>query len=111
MIVYPVERGLVVVKRVSITQAKAQLSALVAEVAYGGQHIIIERRGKPLAALVSMSDLEQLESEHATSDQPRGALALVGAWRDVPDEEIELLISDIYRARERDTGRPVHLEA
>lgn len=98
-------------RKVSAAQAKAQLSALVVEVAYGGQHIVIERRGKPLAALVSIGDLEHLESEHATSDQPRGALALVGAWRDVPDEEIGLLISDIYRARERDTGRPVHLEA
>ena len=98
-------------KKVSAAQAKAQLSALVAEVAYGGQHIVIERRGKPLAALVSIREMEHLESEHATSVQPRGALALVGAWRDVPDEEIELLISDIYRARERDTGRPVNLEA
>ncbi|MBF8264558.1 MAG: Antitoxin [Dehalococcoidia bacterium] len=98
-------------RKVSAAQAKAQLSALVAEVAYGGQHIIIERRGKPLAALVSMRDLEHLEGEHATFAQPRGALALVGAWRDVSDEEIELLIFDIYRTRERDTGRPVHLEA
>ncbi len=97
-------------RKVSAAQAKAHLSALVAEVAYGGQHIVIERRGKPLAALVSMGDLEHLKSEHATSDQPRGALALLGAWRDVPDEEIESLISDIYRGREQDTGRPVHLE-
>ncbi|MBI4288714.1 MAG: type II toxin-antitoxin system Phd/YefM family antitoxin [Chloroflexi bacterium] len=99
------------VRKVSAAQAKAQFSALVAEVAYGGQHIIIERRGKPLAALVSMRDLEHLEGERAASAQPRGALALVGAWRDIPDKEIESLLSDIYRARERDTGRPVSLEA
>jgi hypothetical protein len=52
-----------------------------------------------------------LEQGRATSGQPRGALALVGAWRDVPDEEINALISGIYSARERDLGRPVNVEA
>jgi prevent-host-death family protein len=98
------------VKKVSAAEAKAKLSALVAEVAFGGQCVVIERRGKPLAALVSMSDLARLERGHATSSQPRGALALVGAWRDVPDEEINALISGIYTAREQDLGRPVKVE-
>ncbi|MEW6033995.1 MAG: type II toxin-antitoxin system Phd/YefM family antitoxin [Chloroflexota bacterium] len=98
-------------KKVSAAQAKAQLSALVAEVAYGGQHIVIERRGKPLAALVSLGDLERLEQGRAGSERPRGALALVGAWRDVPDGKLEVLVSDIYAARERDRGRPVKLGA
>lgn len=98
-------------KRVSAAQAKAQFSALVAEVAFGGQHVVIERRGKPLAALVSVSDLEQLEQGRAASAQPRGALALVGAWREVPDEELDALVAEIYGDRERDRGRPLKLEA
>jgi prevent-host-death family protein len=97
-------------KRVSAAQAKSNFATLVAEVAFGGQYVIIERRGKPLAALVSLADLERLEQEHATAARPTGALALVGAWRDVPDEELEALVSDIYAARERDNGRPVNLE-
>jgi prevent-host-death family protein len=97
-------------KRVSAAQAKANFATLVAEVAFGGQCIIIERRGKPLAALVSLADLERLEQEHATSARPTGALALVGAWRDVPDEELDAVVSDIYATRERDKGRPVNLE-
>ena len=99
------------VKRVSAAQAKAQLSALASEAAYGGQHIIIERRGRPLAALVSISDLERLERERATSSRPLGALALVGAWRDIEDWDLELLVEEIYSQRERDLGRPVELEA
>ena len=99
------------VKRVSAAQAKAQLSALAAEVAYGGQHVIIERRGKPLAALVSVGDLERLEQDQATSARPRGALALVGAWREVKNRELESLIAGIYAQREKDKGRPVTLEA
>ena len=98
-------------KRVSAAQAKAQLSALVAEVAYGGQHFIIERRGKPLAALVSVNDLERLEQGRPTSARPLGALALVGAWRGVKDRDVDALIADIYAARKRDRGRGVKLEA
>ena len=98
-------------KRVSAAEAKAKLSALVAEVAFGRQHIIIERRGKALAAMVSLSDLEYLEGGRAISSHPTGALSLVGAWKDMPDEDMETLIEDIYKARERDIGRLVRLEA
>ena len=47
--------------RVSVAQAKAELSALMAAVAYQGQRVVIERRGKPMAALVSVDDLEQID--------------------------------------------------
>ena len=93
-------------KRVSAAQAKAQLSALAAEVAYGGQHVIIERRGKPLVALVSVGDLELLEQDRATSARPQGALALVGTWREVNDKDLESLVEDMYAEREKDTGTP-----
>lgn len=96
--------------RVSVAQAKAELSALMAAVAYQGQRVVIERRGKPMAALVSVDDLEQIDSERATSARPRGALALIGAWGDLGDREIEAMVADIYAAREQDTGRPVELE-
>ena len=97
-------------EKVSAAQAKAQLSALMAAVAYGGKHFIIERRGKPLAALVSVEDLERLEQGQAASAESPGFLALVGAWRDVGDEEIDALVAHIYAEREKDMGRPVELE-
>ncbi len=97
-------------KRVSAAEAKAKLSALVAEVAYAGQHVVIERRGRALAALVSIADLERLEAERPEAARPRGALALAGAWRDVPDEALDALISDIYVARAKDKGREVIVE-
>ena len=96
--------------RVSVAQAKAELSALMAAVAYQGQRVVVERRGKPMAALVSVDDLEQIDGERATSARPRGALALIGAWGDLGDREIEAMVADIYAAREQDTGRPVELE-
>lgn len=95
--------------RVSVAKAKAELSALMAAVAYQGRHVIIERRGRPMAALVSVDDLEQIGRERAASTRPRGALALIGAWSDVDDREIDAIVADIYAAREQDTGRHVDL--
>ncbi|MCY4113025.1 MAG: type II toxin-antitoxin system Phd/YefM family antitoxin [Chloroflexi bacterium] len=97
-------------RRVSVARAKAELSALMAAVAYQGQHVVIERRGRPMAALVSVDDLDRIEAERATSARPRGALALVRAWEDVGDSEIDAMIADIYAAREQDTGREVALD-
>lgn len=45
------------VKKVSASEAKAQLAELVLGVAYRGDRVVIERRGKPVAALVSVEDL------------------------------------------------------
>ena len=98
------------VKRVSAAQAKAQLSALVAEVAYAGQHVIIERRGKPLAALVSVEDLERLEQDREASLRPQGALALVGAWPDIEEPDLELPVEEIFSQRHQDLGRLVELD-
>ena len=99
-----------VFKKISAAKAKAQFSSLLAEVAYGGQPIVIERRGKPFAALVSVEDLRQLEQYRTTSARPQGALALVGAWRAIEDVDMDALIVDIYVQREKDMGRPVELE-
>ncbi len=105
----------VVVKKVRVTEAKAHLSALMARAGYAGERYLIERRGKPLAALVGVEDLERLEAERGglhSRSRPRGALALVGAWGEfVEDGEIDTMLEEIYAARERDSGRPVDLEA
>ena len=52
---------------------------------------------------------ERIEDIEALPDHAEGALALVGAWHEVPDEEMDELIRGIYLARERDLGRPVDL--
>ncbi|MHB8620695.1 MAG: type II toxin-antitoxin system Phd/YefM family antitoxin, partial [Chloroflexota bacterium] len=95
-------------KPVSSAMAKAHLSELVAGIAHGGDRYVIQRHGRAAAALVSMQDLERLEAA-TVGRQARGALALVGAWREVDEREFDSLVADIYRERERDTGRPVEL--
>ena len=42
--------------------------------------------------------------------KPEGALALLGAWGELDDDEVDALIEEIYASRRRDIGRPVELE-
>ena len=98
-------------KRVTAAQAKAHLSALVAEVAHGGGPVIIERRGKPQAAIVGLGDLPPLAGEEPAAPAAHWALALVGALSDVPAAEIDALVAEIYRQRQAERGRPVELGA
>ena len=95
--------------RVSTAQAKAGLSALITNAA-NGQRVVIERRGKPLAALVGMEDLQLIKREAPTAPHPQGALALIGAWGELDDDELDSLVNDIYAQRLEDTGRRVDVE-
>ena len=99
-----------VAEKVRVTDAKAHLSELMARVGYGGERFIIERRGRPLAALVGVEDLERLEKERPTS-RLLGAIALVGAWGEAEEPEVDAVLEEIYAERGRDTGRPVDLGA
>ena len=98
-----------VAKKVRVTEAKAQLSALMARAGYGGERFLIERHGRPLAALVGVEDLERLEREGDAPSRPLGALGLVGAWGEVEERDLESVVQEIYAERVRDTGRPVDL--
>jgi prevent-host-death family protein len=44
-------------KTFDIAQAKKHFSEILGRVAYGGEHIIISKRGKPLAILIPPSEL------------------------------------------------------
>ena len=98
-------------KSISLAEAKAKFSAIVDGVLHRTERYVIERRGRPVAALVSVEELERIEADRPVADRPAGALALVGAWEDVDDAEIDALIEDLRAERERDAGRPVRLDA
>ncbi len=48
--------------RVGTHEAKTHLSEYLNRVAYAGERVVVERHGKPLAALVSVEDLDRLEA-------------------------------------------------
>lgn len=45
-------------KRVNIAEAKKHFSALLGQVAYGKKHILIMKRGKPMARLIPVEENE-----------------------------------------------------
>jgi prevent-host-death family protein len=69
----------------NVVEARRNFSELVTRVAYGGSRVIVERRGRPLAALISARDLARLEvweREHDTArDRQVAALAQARAVR------------------------------
>jgi prevent-host-death family protein len=98
-----------VTRHVSTASAKARLSELIGDVAHGRKRVVIERRGRPVAALVSMEDAAALDEARPIAEHARGALALLGAWADVDDATLDQIVDDIYATRVADTGRSVDL--
>ena len=88
-----------------VGEAKKRFSELMSRVAYKRERFLIERRGKPMVALVSAEDLEHLEREPVA---PKGLLAAVGAWADY--EELDQMVESIYQQREEAQERSVVLE-
>lgn len=68
-------------KAVGVAEAKAKFSELLGRVAHRGERIVVQRRGKAVAALVPMTDLPQgkSEPEHDWLDD------IVGLCADCPD--------------------------
>ncbi len=60
-------------RQIPVTEARAQLSDLVSQVAYGGEPVVLTRHGKPLVALVPAAllyDSEAAASETGSRDVP-----------------------------------------
>ncbi|MCY4612130.1 MAG: type II toxin-antitoxin system Phd/YefM family antitoxin [Nitrospira sp.] len=93
------------VKKVSTVELRKDLAALLTRVAKGGGQVVIEKRGKPLAALVSVEALELIEQQQTTSANPQGALALAGAWGDLREREMDALLADVQAERGGDACR------
>lgn len=54
--------------KIEATAARSALSDLLSQVQYGSERVIIERRGRDAAALISMADLRLLELLEDTVD-------------------------------------------
>ncbi|MGA2402785.1 MAG: type II toxin-antitoxin system prevent-host-death family antitoxin [Syntrophobacteraceae bacterium] len=65
-------------KTINVAEAKKHLSELLGRVAYGGEQIVITKRGKPMARLVPAT----LESQH---------LAEAKGWLDDEDDFFEFI--------------------
>ena len=88
-------------KHVSVAEIKASLSEQIREAEHG-RTVLITRRGRPVAALVSTDELERLR--RLKSAGPEGGLASVaGGWKD--SDELADLLDSSARRRSRATPR------
>ncbi|MCX4635105.1 type II toxin-antitoxin system Phd/YefM family antitoxin [Streptomyces sp. RPA4-5] len=67
---------------IPVTQARAELAELINRVVYGGERVVVTRHGKPLVALVSAAELEQLDS--AAQEASERVIGTVSFMSEVP---------------------------
>ena len=89
---------------VSVANAKAHLSELIAKSSFARERFIITRRNKPVAALVSLADLQLIEQQ----EERQGLSAIAGKWKEF--EEVSENLQDLHKLRkEGGSGRNVSL--
>jgi prevent-host-death family protein len=100
----------------TVAEAKNRFSDVLRRAEYGGERVIVERHGKPVAAIVSTDDLRRLEAADDAADlrDARAALAEAKHAKTVPLEIVlqkygldHLLAGPVSRvSRPRRPGRP-----
>ena len=89
---------------ISVATMKSHLSEFIAKSSYGHQRFVITKRNKPVAALVSLEDLQIIEQH----EQRQGLIAVAGKW--VGFEEISSPLEDLKELRNSGgSGRDVSL--
>jgi antitoxin (DNA-binding transcriptional repressor) of toxin-antitoxin stability system len=83
-------------KNLGVAEAKKRFSELVGRIVHKGERFIVERKGKPVMAMVSLEDLQKLE-QIPGKKMSKGVLAAIGAWEDF--ENLDEVVVEIYRAR------------
>ncbi len=81
------------IKECSVAEAKKHFSELLGRVAYGGEHILISKRGKPLAMLVP-----------STKEPTEDHLCKVEGWLE-NDDSFFRIIDQIVLDRARNAPR------
>ena len=93
-------------RQMNLAKAKSNLSEFAGRAAYNGEHIVITKRGKQFAAIISIEDLEFLEKIKAGSPED----GLLGAVNMAPElEEVAEKAMETYKRRTGDFGRKVDI--
>ena len=96
---------------ISTVEIKAHLAAWLNRVASKKERLVVLRRGKPVAALVSLEDLHRLEELDAHQDETTATshpiMRAFGGWADRDD--LDDLLAEIYADRQAATGRDITL--
>ncbi len=79
----------VVPAAVSVSEARETFAELVNRAAYRHERVLIARRGRPIAAIVPIEDVEALEELEDEYDRKAVEEALAEGGEPIPWEEIE----------------------
>ena len=63
----------------TVAEAKNRFSDVLRRAEYGGERVVVERHGKPVAAIVSTEDLRRLEAADDSADLQDAHAALAEA--------------------------------
>src|SRR4051794_33931604 len=97
-------------KSFSTADIKARLSEMIGKVVYGHERLIVLRRGKPVAALVSLQDLQRLEALDAAGAAKPDVHPIMRAFAGWAERSnIDTLTDEIYQQRAATLGREVEL--
>jgi prevent-host-death family protein len=98
-------------RSVSAAEAQRKFSELISRVQHGGDTIVIEKRGKPAAALVKVADLALLAEARCEKNDPDRAGAIldcVGLFSDFP--EWGQIMKEVVASRRRSRPRKVRID-
>ncbi len=106
------QRSTAVTKRMSVRDTRANFSDVLAQVRYGQEPVIVERKGRPVAVLISPEQWQQYQ-EQARSRLFEAIDQLQERNCDADPEEVERDVTEAveevrrarYEQRQHDTGR------
>lgn len=73
---------------VSTSKARIEFAEMINQVAYGGERIVLDRHGKPIAAIVPIDDLTFLEAIESRMDVDAAKRALAESDERIPYERM-----------------------
>ena len=86
----------------SVAEIKRRFSQVTNEILFLKKRFVIERKGKPIAALVGIEDFKEISKDKI---QPKGLLAAMGAWSEFKD--LDNITAKIYKNRTKAKDRKV----
>ncbi len=88
---------IIMTKTVSVTEAQSKLSALVEWTNQNQDSVVVERRGKPAAALISYADYEELARLRQQEKQRKALEKLRAIRQQVRTANPDLTADEAYR--------------
>ena len=73
---------------VSTSKARIDFAEMINQVAYRGERVVLDRHGKPIAAIIPIDDLTFLEEIEARMDVEAAKRALTESDERIPYERI-----------------------